>query len=152
MIYIEKDTTNQFAVEATCGLPEADNLFLIMGILWEGESFKQWRVITLNEESPAPMRYNLFSFTESSMGSEGVWYETPIGVPEPEDAIKLELGQYQFFIWGAAEPWDSTDYDGSFPPAKTSGAITNGRLIVVGEIESPYDSIIPNVAIPSVYD
>lgn len=147
MIYIEKDTTNQFAVEATCGLPQADNLFLIMGILWEGEIDKQWRVIELEDISPVECRYNLFEITESSMGTDAIW--CLLG-----EEVRLELGQYQYYIWGSPEPWieGSPGYDGKEPPAKLSGAIANGRLIVVGEIETPYDSIIPNTILPSVYD
>jgi hypothetical protein len=147
MIYIERDATNSFALEVQNLIP-SDHVYFLLGILWEGEIDKEWRAIVLEDESPASCRYNLFTIEESTSGTEDLW----IPLTLPVTPIKLELGQYKYYVWTSSEPFEEpVGWDGSTQPIN-SKPITNGRMIVVGEIEAPYDSIITDVSLPSVYE
>lgn len=147
MIYIEKDNTNTFVLELSA-LIASSEIYFLLGILWEGEIDKEWRAIQLLDSSLAPCRYNKFSIIESTMGSQDLWADNLDSLSQ----INLELGQYKYSIWTSETLFEQPlDWDGITPPVTTK-PISTGRLIVVGEIEAPYDSIIPNVSLPSVYD
>lgn len=147
MIYIEKDTTNEFALELSAVIP-SDQIYFLIGILWEGEIEKEWRAIQMIDSSVNPCRYNKFTIIESTMGSDDLWIDSTITNQE----IRLELGQYKYNVWSSEIPFEEPlDWNGKVAPVNTK-PISTGRMIVVGEIETPYDSIIPNVSLPSVYD
>ena len=147
MIYIEKDNTNVFALELSALIP-SNHIYFLFGVLWEGEIDKEWRAIQMIDSSLNPCRYNKFAIIESTMGTQDLWIDNLDGLSE----IQMELGQYKYSVWSSETPFETPlGWDGQTPPVNTQ-PFSTGRLIVVGEIESPYDSIIINTALPSVYD
>lgn len=144
MIYIEKDTTNVFCLELS-NLISTEYQYFLLGILWEGEIDKEWRAIPITDESLNPCRYNKFTIVESSIGDDNPWVIS--------NEINLQLGQYKYVVWTSTEPFEEpVDWNNEYPPFPLDQIISTGRLIVNGEIESPYNSIIPDTNIPSVYD
>ena len=126
MIYIEKNTQNDFALELT-GLTGCDAYFLFE-FEFEFTLDRSSRFFTAPDTSSFPSRYNLFSLTESDTGATGDADNVP---------ICLESGQYKYKIYTSSSPIDITNipgYTGDSP-------ISQGRMVVEGT----------NLIVPSVY-
>lgn len=154
MISITRETTNEFALELSCLIP-SDHIYFCFGFVREEIPFTQWQWYITPDNSPATRRYNLFSLTESYVGATGATGVTGATGANPT-TMRLDLGQYQYYVWAATGPWDISNYSPTGPPAPLTSSISEGRLVVDGPSPFIPDDVLyngaqPNTSVPSVY-
>lgn len=117
MILINKNSTNRFALE----FPqlESSETYFLFSFQYEGTSDDYYIYFTASDISSACNRYSLFEVTESD--------------DEEVDTIKLELGQWEYNVWVSDADWGTFSNPNVTPPAKISGSIQTGRVVVQGQ-------------------
>jgi hypothetical protein len=117
MILINKNSTNRFALE----FPqlESSETYFLFSFQYEGTSDDYYIYFTASDISSACNRYSLFEVTESD--------------DEEVDTIKLELGQWEYNVWVSDADWGTFSNPNVEPPAKISGSIQTGRVVVQGQ-------------------
>ena len=117
MILINKNSTNRFALE----FPqlESSETYFLFSFQYEGTSDDYYIYFTASDISSACNRYSLFEVTESD--------------GEEVDTIKLELGQWEYNVWVSDADWGTFSNPNVEPPAKISGSIQTGRVVVQGQ-------------------
>lgn len=141
MIYIQKNTINQIALELSCLIPST-YIYFLFEFTFEGDTSREVRYYTTDDISPSTCRYNLFEIEESETGSITTNNINP---------IQLEPGQYLYKIYAGENPVNYLDLS----PYLTTEPISYGQMIVVGEsslIDTVYDSGLIDNTTPSVYD
>ena len=117
MILINKNSTNRFALE----FPqlESSETYFLFSFQYEGTSDDYYIYFTASDISSACNRYSLFEVTESDGEEVGT--------------IKLELGQWEYNVWVSDADWGTFSNPNVEPPAKISGSIQTGRVVVQGQ-------------------
>ena len=127
MIVIRKNEINRVALE----FPqlESDDTYFMFAFKYEGITEDYYMYMTASDISSAANRYSLFEIEE--------------GVD-----VQLEIGQWNYGVWVSKEDWGTFSNPNSIPPAKVSGSIQQGRLLVrdlsggstySGVVQSPED-------------
>ena len=140
MIYIEKNTTNQIALELSCLIPST-YIYFLFEFIFDSNPNKEVRYFTTNDISLATCRFNLFEIIESNLGSTTTNNINP---------IQLEPGQYKYKIYAGELPVDYLD----LTPYLSTEPISIGKMVVEGDnvlIVPVYDSQNVDNTSPSVY-